>query len=404
MSLVGYFKMNRKVLISWLVVSGLFFEKYYEMAILLCVLLLIIKDKSRITFNKNVLFFILILALYSLFCLCFVNYEYDKFIQQILLLSYFILCYSAILNFFRGKIDFLFDKYLIVAYVISILGLIQFLVFFICEINIFHFVYGRPAVEAANGILRITSIVDEPSYLSTLLTPALAYYILKGFFPLNIKKLVLATSIFLTFSTITYLIVVLMLFYKYVYLKNKYTFYSIILLFVLLLSISENVNIDKRSDRDSAFSAIKMKIQDTYEGLIFMDPDVFETLNMSSYATMTNLWVAVNAPNRLIGTGLGTHEQNYHAQYDSGSIYYGLNATDGYSLANRIYSEFGIIGITCFFIWLYRNFNTRNLVNMAAFFLVLTLVLRGGNYVRYGFVFWMFLYYHTHFSSFSKDE
>ena len=58
-----------------------------------------------------------------------------------------------------------------------------------------------------------------------------------------------------------------------------------------------------------------MKLQDTYEGFIAMDPDVFETLNMSSYATMVNVWVALNAPNRIMGTGLGTHELNYYREY-----------------------------------------------------------------------------------------
>ena len=126
-----------------------------------------------------------------------------------------------------------------------------------------------------------------------------------------------------------------------------------------------------------------------------MDPDVFETLNMSSYATMVNVWVALNAPNRIMGTGLGTHELNYYREYKSDYIFYGLNAQDGYSLLNRLYSEFGVLGlILCLWV-IYRNYNLNNIINISVFFLILTLLIRGGHYVRYGFIFWAFLYYYS---------
>ena len=90
---------------------------------------------------------------------------------------------------------------------------------------------------------------------------------------------------------------------------------------------------------------------------------------MSSYATMVNVWVALNAPNRIMGTGLGTHELNYYREYKSDYIFYGLNAQDGYSLLNRLYSEFGVLGlILCLWV-IYRNYNLNNIINISVFFL-----------------------------------
>ena len=122
-------------------------------------------------------------------------------------------------------------------------------------------------------------------------------------------------AIFLTFSTITFVVVGILLFYKYVYLRNKYACYSIFIILLLLFLLGGNFKRLEQSGEETAFSAIVMKLQDTYEGFIAMDPDVFETLNMSSYATMVNVWVALNAPNRIMGTGFGTHELNYYREY-----------------------------------------------------------------------------------------
>lgn len=179
----------------------------------------------------------------------------------------------------------------------------------------------------------------------------------------------------------------------FIYETNTPVIPFIILLLLFLLG--GNFKRLEQSGEETAFSAIVMKLQDTYEGFIAMDPDVFETLNMSSYATMVNGVGSLNAPNRIMGTGLGTHELNYYREYKSDYIFYGLNAQDGYSLLNRLYSEFGVLGlILCLWV-IYRNYNLNNIINISVFFLILTLLIRGGHYVRYGFIFWAFLYYYS---------
>ncbi|MCZ2577218.1 hypothetical protein O1443_15185 [Bacteroides fragilis] len=388
-------KLNLKECAGWLIVCGIFMERYYEMVILFLALLVINQLQKKLNFSRNILFFLLILGIYSFSCITLSNYAYNKFIQQFFLLTYFVMCYAVIFRYFRGDIPALFAKYLCIAHVVAYLGIIQFAVYYICGIDIFCWVYGRVSVEVLPGILRVSSIIDEPSYLSTILTPAFSYYLFTGLFPLNKRKLIVILAIFLTFSTITFVVVGILLFYKYVYLRNKYACYSIFIILLLLFLLGGNFKRLEQSGEETAFSAIVMKLQDTYEGFIAMDPDVFETLNMSSYATMVNVWVALNAPNRIMGTGLGTHELNYYREYKSDYIFYGLNAQDGYSLLNRLYSEFGVLGlILCLWV-IYRNYNLNNIINISVFFLILTLLIRGGHYVRYGFIFWAFLYYYS---------
>ena len=100
------------------------------------------------------------------------------------------MCYAVIFRYFRGDIPALFAKYLCIAHVVAYLGIIQFAVYYICGIDIFCWVYGRASFEVLPGILRVSSIIDEPSYLSTILTPAFAYYLFTGLFPLNKRKLI----------------------------------------------------------------------------------------------------------------------------------------------------------------------------------------------------------------------
>lgn len=167
---------------------------------------------------------------------------------------------------------------------------------------------------------------------------------------------------------------------------------SLIVLIPLIISYSNFIS----TNNESIFKGITERIDDSLKGINNLEPIYFERLNLSSYALISNLWVAINAPNRIYGTGLGTHEQNYLNTYKSDYQYYGFNQKDGYSLFNRIFSEFGIIGLFVLFIFVFKWFNSRSFINICAFFLILSFILKGGHYVRYGLIFWTFMYYYSH--------
>lgn len=376
----------------WLVPIGIFFEFYLEFLCLLTALFLLFREGYKIKISKNLYFGLFFAIVYSVTLIILNHSPIVKYIQQLILIIPFVLGYGVYFNINRDSLDKIFQNYLKVAFIVAVLGIIQFLIYFATNINIFQFIYHRATTLIAPRFMRITSIIDEPGYLSYLLTPAICYYIFNGVRG-NFKKF--ATLFFcflLTFSTASFLIFFLILIYK-VWLRHKFLvigFFALIFFTVPLL-LSSDIE-DKNS---SGIDGIVMRIADTYNGVRDMDPHAFEALNASSYATLTNIWVAINADDRVFGTGLGTHESNYNQLYQSDYYLYGLNSKDGYSLFIRIFSEFGIIGCFIMLIFFLRNINTHNILNLCAFFILISFLLKGGHYVRYGLIFWFFLFFCT---------
>lgn len=384
---------------QWMIICGIFMERYYEIAILLFVTLINLCLYRQFQGGVKVVLVMLLVLVSSVISLLVYHYSPGKFIQQYILLFLTLTLYHSFFDLNVGDLKILFQKYLYIAYLVAFLGIIQAIVYYFSSINIFGFLYGRNNFEMVPGILRVTSIIDEPSYLSTLLTPAVAYYILSGenfgrkyFF----RQLVLYICVFLTFSTITYFVITLLFFYKYLVYKRYFVAKVVAASFVVLCisGLAYLASTENSSDR-GLFSDISLKLRETTSAMIEMDVDSFDDLNMSSYATMTNFWVALNAPGRLLGTGLGTHEQNYYSTYFSTSPFYGVNAPEGYSLFNRIFSEFGLVGLFILIFLLFSCYNRNNIINITVLFIVLTLLIRGGHYTRYGTIFFFFLFYYS---------
>lgn len=389
-------------LYSWLLVIGIFTERYIEVSIIsiICFLMVFYRKQIKVSYC-------LILTFVSIFLLSFLSiyinqYSYIRPLQQFLILLYYCICYSIIFRNLleNNDVSFIFDKYLFIANIVALIGLLQFFVYLLFNYNICGFIYNSHSSPIiVSHLIRITSVLDEPGYCALLLTPAFVYYFLKTGFDnkiVKIKKWAIYISVFLTFSAATYLILFCLIAY-YWFVKNRYKAFKYILivslpLFLYLFSVYYS---NDDSTDNGIFSDLTLKLSDTVGAFHDMDPYSFELLNLSSYSTMTNVWVAINAPTRLIGTGIGTHSQNYELLYKSDFEYYGLNKEDGYSLFNRIYSEFGVLGIVLLLMFLYKNGNRNSIINISVLLLLMTLCIRGGNYVRYGTVFFFFLYYNT---------
>lgn len=385
---------------QWMIVCGIFTERYYELAILLLVTLLNIIILRRFEGGWKILLMMLGLLIYSSITLAVYHYSPEKFVQQYLLLFFTLMFYHSFFHLNVPDLKALFRKYLYIAYIVALLGVIQAIVYYFSEINIFSFLYGRIDVLVSPKILRITSIVDEPSYLSTLLTPAVAYYLLLDKTePVDNKfrKYITYLCVFLTFSTITYFIVILILLYKYLIYKKSLVVKVLVSILIIggIGSFTYLLSMDVPGSQQGLFSEISMKLRETTGAITDMEVDSFEDLNMSSYATLTNFWVALHAPGRIFGTGLGTHEQNYYSTYLSMSPLYGTNAMEGYSLFNRILSEFGMIGIFSVILIFCLWYNKNSRINICVMFIILTFLIRGGHYTRYGTIFFFFLYYYS---------
>jgi O-antigen ligase len=137
-------------------------------------------------------------------------------------------------------------------------------------------------------------------------------------------------------------------------------------------------------------------------------------LNSSSFALYSNYLVAQTSFNRspVFGCGLGNHEHVSNAVFEEllGKqfiIRFGnFNAKDANSLAIRVMSEGGLLGLILLLIALFRPFvwirgidNRRTvlltIMNQAVFIMFVVRIVRTGNYISQGFMFFLFLYVYS---------
>lgn len=389
-------------LFAWLLAIGIFTERYIEISIITIICLLIFLLQKKLYFNRTLLCLFVSVGIISLFSIAYNEYSFARPVQQYLILFYYSICYCIIFDAMArtNNIPLIFNKYLVVANIVALIGLLQFFMYLFLGINICGFIYHTGTIPVViPHVMRVTSILDEPGYCALLLTPAYIYYYLeKGSVKQSLywKKWIIYIVVFLTFSAATYLILFIAVIYCGFSKKSNKMLGSKYCLLIGWIVCGSFIYYHNNTTTDNIFSEITSKIDDTISSFADMDPHSFELLNLSSYSTMTNLWVALNAPTRIIGTGIGTHPQNYELLYKSDFEYYGLNKEDGYSLFNRIYSEFGILGIGLLLLFIVKNGDRKNVINVSVLFLIITLCIRGGNYVRYGTIFFFFLYYNIH--------
>jgi hypothetical protein len=286
-------------------------------------------------------------------------------------------------------------------YVLCILGLIQFVVCFIFVVDIFPFTLDGYIQSTPRRIIRIHSILSEAGNLGTCLIPVISYILFdKEYYKNNKgKSVVFILTILLTFATISYVLLAILFFVK---IYNKFSKLKLIFLSLALVFLGFGIktmtsNVENTSiDQSKFIGMIQKKIVETLQFSADSSVEDFEELNASSYALLTNFKVAISAPSRITGTGLGSHEQNYKRVHPANDFYlYGLNSRDGYSLFVRILSEFGIIGIVLYIILLVKNYNSDNIINKCVLFFFLALLIRGGHYTLYGIIFLHFMYFHT---------
>ena len=382
----------------FLIVFGIFLDRYFELATLLFVNFSIIFRKSNFFISKKLLLFLLYVSIISFFSNFFIHQNYNKLIQQLILVSIFSICYGIFFLEHKSNINEIFELYLKLSIFISILGIFQFIIYYFFNFNIFDFMYKKTVAKVGKNLIRINAIMREPSNLSTILTPAYTYYLIKKRSKQeNCYLIILLITIILTFSAITYLVITVLFMYKIYKKRNIYAKFFLTILILCVLFIFANVILvfNNYSIGINPIIDIIIKLSQTFLSIFNLTPEVFEKLNLSTYAILSNFYVALNSPFRLIGTGIGSHELNYKLVYVSDFRNYGLNSTDAYSCFIRIFSEFGLIGIIIMLDFLVKHYNKNSLINISALSIIVTLIIRGGHYVIYGTIFFIFLYFYT---------
>jgi len=378
----------------WLVLIGIVLGRYTEPAILIIVTVFLMIRLNRVFISTHCLYAGGLFFFYSLLMVCYNGYDTGKFFQQYLLLFTFVFCYYQIFRYCQMPITEWFYKYLSLVYILSIIGIIQFIIISVTQVDIFPYTLDGMVTQNSG---RLHVMLTEPGGFTAFSIPAVAYVFFNHEFMKRqrIKFLIILIAFLLTFTTSMVLALVIIVFLKF-YSYFKYLRFGIILCSILgVFWCLNNRTVLSSSEYfvNPQLRAVQEKITQTLSVVENAEPEDFELLTASSYAILTNYWVAFNAPCRLLGTGLGTHAQNYERMYKSGFSGYGLNKDDAYSMFARLYSEFGILGLCLYAFFLVRYYNKNNIISLCLIVFFISYLIKGGNYTLYGTAFFHIVYY-----------
>lgn len=323
-----------------------------------------------------------------------------------------VLFYYYIIKHVDFDIKYLFYWYCKFCIILCFIGLIQVISYllnlkygydFSWILNKWGLVYG-----GLIGI-RVNSIISEPTYLATVLSPALFVsiknLISKSSLIFNKAHSILVISIVvLTTSTIGYLGILISLLLA----TNTIRLRFILIGFVISLF---GFNLAYKYVDD-----FKQRI-DAAKGLWLAGDFNINNTNNSSFVLYNNLHIAKqNLSNHpFFGTGLGSHETAFKKytltksliQYD-----FEFNIKDGNSLLIRLCTETGLVGLGFIFLLLAKGFiykvNNDNkdlfynhLISQAIFILLVLVLIRQGNYMLNGLPL-LFLMYFFNFTQYKE--
>lgn len=336
-----------------------------------------------------------------------------KVLKQIIGIMFTSVAYYTYLSLEEFDLKKVFKKYLLVAFIVAAIGVgEEFL-----RLNGIHFGNIK---KASFGFYRVYSVMGEPYFLAVVLIPAFYFlwttlYSNRMIDTFKYRVLLLGTvgaCYIFTFSSAGFiglaLIFIFWLYNRKFFSITNWKILLLPLLFVGFASLFSGVQENWKEFNTKATETFK-----AFTAKKFSKKDVSD-LNSSSFALYSNYIVAKASfdANPLTGTGLGTHEANYMKRFelffDKNFLkkYGAFNASDANSLFIRLMSETGILGLTMFFIFLFKNFLRRRgfddielreytLINQGIFIWFVVRLVRTGNYFGNGFFLFFFIYYFT---------
>lgn len=348
-----------------------------------------------IKISYKILYLLLFVSFISILKAKLNNYPLGRTIEQIILLLIMFLGYSHL--FKKHGVKKIADIYMNISYYVCLLGIIQFIVFFLTRIDIIPHpitssIHG--VVQIFPGVIRIRSIGFEPGIIAQTLVPAMCLSI-TGFLRTKSKirkrrYFIIILMFLLTFSSGAYIAIPFYFIFKEIKRKNPIKIFNSIFFISSLAILTKNIWSEK--------------IFETFKALSGLKTGVFRDINASSFSTLTNLYVALNNKNLLFGTGLGTHPYSYFENLKNRSYipvyhFYGLNAPEAYSIFTRSLSELGLIFVVFFIGLLIYSFNKKQNyvgeINAAALTGIMSFFIRGGLYTRFGTALVILMYFYS---------
>jgi len=300
-------------------------------------------------------------------------------------------------------------------YIIAIIGVVQFFSYLVRFRPGFDFNwFTHHHVVVSGPLIRITSIMGEPSVIAQVFAPAFFLALcrilrLRPFIIKSIPAAVLIIFIYLfsqsstayigIFATLVILII------NFSKPKNLIAAgLTLFLLFNLLYTTSDAF----RMRMDSAgmvFASYNLNI--SLENNSAMKRN--HSIDGSTFVLFNNLFVAFNNFKRqpITGTGLGSHQIAYKRysltrRFKEFANISELNYSDANSLAIRLLSEFGLVGVIFSLFIIFGCFVRRNplnanepywLISGAILTFLIVTYIRKGHYFHYGLTMYFMFYY-----------
>lgn len=396
--------------INWLVVFTIFATAYaffrtpFEFYIFYIPILIIFPYFFRhFNLGKGYLWIILSLGIAGIFSVLTGTNTLDNFLKTYISIFFIYSFYYYAFAFNGFKVEKLFGLYVKFAYVVVWIGVFQFasaLIGFTPGYN-FKWFLNKWTLVFSEGLLRVNSIVSEPSQLAFVLAPVLfisIYNLMNNqVFMFSKKKAYLFIIIsLLTFSTHAYIIILFSIaFILLRHISLPKTIILLVSLFFAFTYIYANFDLVRKRVDDSL---LIVKEYDRIHDRVFL-----MRLNSSSFALLNNYVVAIESfkKNPVFGGGLGSHPESFDKYSLTKSVqlpFEDFNKADANSLFLRLTSETGLMGITIFLVLIFKfrfgdsSNMKRWIISHSILVMMIAGFLREGHYFHSGVPFFIFAY------------
>jgi hypothetical protein len=388
-----------------LILSKGLFDLYLNILFILPFLAFCFLYFRRLSINKTLLSVALLVCIPSVLNIFLGNNSTILFFKIFGGFVFYGTAYYFLFRLNRNKVERLFIIYLRIAYVVALIGIFQeisYLVGFKLGHDYSLFLPNIRCQGTTLGLLQVTSILQEPSHLGSVMAPAVFVALFniigrKNYLMDKKASWLILICTLLSFSLVAYLgIIIIFILLMLNYKKVK----TIVLasIAVAFLAVCAYV----------ALSNIRLRVNDT--AAILCGKKTIDQVNLSTLAFYGNGFVAYKSVmnNPVFGAGLGSHPVSYDRYIPeliepSKIAYgYGLNKEDACGLFFRIASETGLLGLFVFSFFMFKFYVSKKkneyfwIVSNALLVLFLLVLIRQGNYFYNGFIFFVWAYYFTH--------
>lgn len=400
-------------LFNYLLISGVFtsgfvlfrtpFEFYISYIFMILFVAIYFFHYHKIQVNKVFLLILMSVSILSLLNIFWGNNSAFSLLKQF---GGFILngvVYYLLIRINKSNINKLFRIYLKLAIIVAVIGIIQevsFLIGFTYGYDYSYFIPKFNGGGTALGMLRVTSILPEPSHFGGAMAPAMFVSVLNiirgenSFIGRNASVLII-TSILLSFSLTAYVgivmaLILIMLNYKRVGLI------AVVATILIAFAVSSYRYIPE----------IRIRVDDTYA--VVAGRAALGEGNLSTFAFISNASVAYKSfmNNPLFGAGMGSHPISYNKYIEQlvgpdapAASTSPLCVDDAGSLFFRLMSETGLFGMFLFFYFIIKFYVSRKrdahfwIISNSIICLFGMNLIRLGNFFYCGFIFFVWAYY-----------